>query len=283
MDIRDPAIPWGTPRRDSFTPTVDRLLAGSFDEGPGYATYRRHGTTDWLLIHTTAGEGRFGTPRGDLRLQPGQTVLVRPGTVHDYGVEPELQRWQLRFAHFHPRRDWDPLLAWPEAAPGIGWLAADPRTEPRIREGLDHVISLTRSLLTRRDFFAMNALEAVLLWADELLGAPFLLDERLQRVVDVVEQDLDADLSVSRLASVAAMSVSRFSHLFAERVGVSPQRFVEGRRLETAAQLLDLTSRSVAQVATAVGFSDALYFSTRFRRHYGASPTQYRRRSRDAT
>lgn len=232
-------------------------------------------------MHTTAGEGRFGTPRGDLRLRPGQTVVVRPGTVHDYGVEPELQRWQLRFVHFHPRRDWEPLLAWPEVTPGIGWLDADPRTEPRIRDGLDRVISLTRSLLTRRDFFAMNALEAVLLWADEQVGAPNLLDDRLQRAVDLIEQELDGDLSVSRLASIAAMSVSRFSHLFADRVGVPPQRFVERRRLETAAQLLDLTSRSVTQVAAAVGFADALYFSTRFRKQYGSSPTRYRQRTHD--
>lgn len=279
MDIRDPAIPPGTPRQESFTPKVDRLVAGVFDEGPGYTTYRRNGTTDWLLIHTTGGEGRFGTPRGDLRLLPGQTVLIRPGTTHDYGVEPVLQRWQLQFVHFHPRRDWEPLLAWPEAAPGIGWLDADARTGPRIRAGLDRVVSLSRSLLTRRDFFAMNALEAVLLWADEHIGSPFRLDERLQRAVDLIDKELDGDLSVPRLADVATMSVSHFSHLFTERVGMSPQKYVESRRLELAAQLLDFTGRTVAQVAAAVGYSDPLYFSTRFRKRYSLSPAAYRRRA----
>ena len=114
MNLRDPARP------DSFSPVVRRLLTGEFDEGPGYETYRRRGTTDWLLIHTLAGCGRFGSNGlADVRAGSGTITLIRQGTLHDYGVEQELQHWHFLFAHFHPKPDWLPLLDWPEVAPGI--------------------------------------------------------------------------------------------------------------------------------------------------------------------
>src|SRR4051794_7039100 len=61
--------------QESFTPTVARLVAGEFDVGAGYATYRSRGTTDWLLMHTLDGEGRLGTDGPDVRALPGSTTL----------------------------------------------------------------------------------------------------------------------------------------------------------------------------------------------------------------
>src|SRR4051812_26279978 len=91
VNLRDPATP------DSFTPTVRRLMAGEFDEGPAYATYRRRGTTDWLLIHTLDGQGSFGS---GIHAGPGITTLIRPGTLQDYSTAGD--RWHFLFAHFHP-------------------------------------------------------------------------------------------------------------------------------------------------------------------------------------
>jgi AraC family transcriptional regulator of arabinose operon len=85
-------------------------------------------------------------------------------------------------------------------------------------------------------------------------------------------------LDVGVLARTANLSVSRFAHLFREQLGVTPQRFVERRRLDAAARLLELTTRPIAAIATEVGFTNPLYFSTRFRHHTGLPPTTYRTR-----
>jgi AraC-like DNA-binding protein len=86
-----------------------------------------------------------------------------------------------------------------------------------------------------------------------------------------------AQLDVPGLARAVNLSVSRFAHLFREQLGVSPQQFVERRRLDAACRLLELTRRSIASIAAEVGYPDPLYFSTRFRRHTGTSPSDYRR------
>ncbi|HEY0619540.1 MAG TPA: helix-turn-helix domain-containing protein [Kribbella sp.] len=272
MNLRDPAT------QESFTPTVRRLLAGEFAEGPGYATYRSRGTTDWLLVHTLGGRGRFGTARADVIASPGTTTLIQPGTLHDYGVEPQLQDWHFLFAHFHPRSDWLPLLDWPAVAPGILQLRPSEQTAERITESLAECVRFQRSVLPQGELLSLNALEAALLWCDTQNPSAAQIDDRLLRAIELVDRDLTADLEVSRLARASNLSTSRFAHLFRTQLGVTPQQFVERRRLDAACRLLELTTRPVAAVAAQVGFTNPLYFSTRFRRHTGHTPTQYRRR-----
>lgn len=256
---------------------------GDFTEGAGYATYRSHGTTDWLLVHTVDGLGRFGTgddrPAGDVAATPGTTTLLRPGVLHDYGVEPTLQHWHFLFAHFHPQPDWLVLLDWPEAAPGIMQLRPGPQIAERIAAGLREAIRLSDGVLRHSELLSINAFEAALLWCDSQNSSEGQIDERLLRAIEYADRDLAADLDIVVLARAGNLSVSRFAHLFRTQIGVSPQRFVERRRLDMAARLLDLTSRPVSSVAAEVGFSNPLYFSTRFRRQTGLSPTAYRSRN----
>ncbi|MFC5263308.1 helix-turn-helix domain-containing protein [Kribbella qitaiheensis] len=275
MNLRDPATP------DSFTPTVRRLLAGEFDEGPGYATYRRRGTTDWLLFHTLDGEGRIGTPGEDVIARPGTTILIQPGTRQDYGTalgRSSDGRWHFLFAHFHPRPDWLPLLDWPLVAPGILRLFPSPTVADRIARALSDAVRHQDSVLPQGEPLAFNALEAALLWCDTQNPKAARLDDRLLRAIEFVDRNLRGDLTVAALARASNLSISRFAHLFRTQLGVTPQQFVERRRLDAARRLLELTTRPIASVAAETGFPNPLYFSTRFRRHTGLSPTEYRRR-----
>jgi len=45
--------------------------------------------------------------------------------------------------------------------------------------------------------------------------------------------------------------------------------------MERAAQLLEAGVATVAEVAQAVGFSDASYFATAFRKHFGHAPSEH--------
>jgi AraC family transcriptional regulator of arabinose operon len=249
------------------------LLAGEFDEGPSYATYRSRGTTDWLLLHTLDGVGSLG---GGIHAGAGVTTLIKPGTLQDYGTAGD--RWHFLFAHFHPRPDWLPLLDWPSVAPGILQLRPSPSAADRITHALSEAVRHQDSVLPQGELLSLNALEAALLWCDTQNPKAVRIDDRLLRTIEYVDRNLRADLSVAALARTSNLSVSRFAHLFRGQLGVTPQQFVERRRLDTAARLLELTARPVASIATEVGFTNPLYFSTRFRAHTGHSPTQYRQR-----
>jgi AraC family transcriptional regulator, arabinose operon regulatory protein len=271
------------PRQQTPRVRVDQVVAGHFRETAGYFAYRTHGTDDWLLVLTRSGRGRFGFAGGEITTLPGEIVLVRPGTLHDYGVETEMQRWEFLWAHFHPRADWIELLDWPEEAPGLMRLRIDDTGARRHLEELaDTVYRLTLSPHRRRLALAMNALEALLLWCDtrnpRSQSSP--IDGRIRAAMDHICRCFADPLSLEQIAAVCGLSVSRMSHLFAEQVGVTPQKFVEQQRLSRAAQLLRFTQRSIKEISRDVGYDDPFYFTQRFRRHSGKSPRAYRQAGR---
>lgn len=274
----------GAQRVESWTPVVARVLGGHLDEGPTYGTFRRQGTTDWLLIHTVSGSGQLVGPEGDVvRTAVGDAVLLRPGTQHDYGTAPGSPTWEIVFSHFHPRPEWLPLLEWPQPVPGIGRITADGEVHRRIVSALHRSARAGRGALARAELFAVNALEEALLWCDTQNRFGVRIDERLLRVIDHVDAHLAEPLDVARLAGVVHLSASRLTRLFREHLGTSPQRYVERQRMIRAMQLLDLTSRPVAVIALEVGWADPLYFSQRFAQFAGQSPTAYRRRAPNRT
>lgn len=257
-----------------------RLLTGHFHEGPGYRAVRRRGVGDWLLVHTTGGRGRFGFAGGELIVEPGDWVLLRPGTPHDYGVEPELERWELVWAHFQPRPDWLDWLAWPAIADGLMHLRIEGEAGGPLAQQFAGVHALLDSGFSRREALAFNALEAVLLGCDghnRRAAAPG--DERIRRALDFIDGRLTEKLLVDDVAAAVGLSPSRLAHVFRRETGDTVQGHIEARRMQLAADLLRRTSFPIKQVAASAGFESQFYFSQRFRRWMGVSPLQFRQQT----
>lgn len=265
-------------RAEAKHPRVNRMIGGVFREGAGYATWRTAGTDDFLLIHTISGAGRFGSGDEELAVTAGDAVLVSPGVRHDYATARGAEFWELAFAHFHPRVEWMPLLDWPAAPGGIGLIRTEGDVDRRVIAALRRSARVRFGSTVREELFGVNSLEEALLWLDTQNPRRTRTDERVLRVIEHVGAHLAETLDVARLAEVAHLSPSRLTHLFQEHVGISPRTYIERERMLVAGQLLDLTNRSVASIAREVGWDDPLYFSQRFRRFAGVSPSAYRER-----
>ena len=85
---------------------------------------------------------------------------------------------------------------------------------------------------------------------------------------------------MERLASRAAMSVRNFSRTFAREVGVTPARFVERARVDSARRMLEESPASVDEIAARCGFGTAETMRRTFLRSLHVTPTDYRRRFR---
>lgn len=266
-------------RPDSYIPQINRVKAGIDDKGPGYATWRSSGTTDWLLLHPISGRGRLGTSLGYISARPGDTFLIRPGTFHDYSTDGAVGHWCFHWAHFHPRADWRALMDWPQVAEGVFRVHSSGEIDRQICSLLTQAGEFTVQAQhghPRSELFAQNLLEAVLLRCDSLNHQKTVFDDRILRALDAVARRTSAPLTVAELARISNMSVSRFAHLFREQVGVAPGEYIESVRIAQAAQLLLTTTRPISEIALETGFTNPLYFSTRFRQYKGRSPRQYR-------
>jgi len=265
---------------------VTNLITGHFRKNKGYANWRPHGTQDWLLIYTVAGRGRFGysAPAGseEFIARPGDVVILRPNTLHDYGVEKSLQHWNLLWAHFQPRPHWIDWLNWPPVsphAPGIMCLGLPhQRQRDHVRRTLAQMHQHANSSGPRRLDLALHVLEEILLTLDSLnpLQAQSHLDPRIRSTMDFLCAHIDQKITLHHLAERVNLSESRLAHLFRKHVGLTPQRFLELQRLDRAKQLLALTPTSIKEIAYQVGFQNPFYFTLRFKRYTSKSPKAYR-------
>ena len=253
------------------------LSADEFRRGITYDNWRPHGTSDWLLILTVAGAGRVESGDAHVLATPGTAILYQPGTPQRYYTDPEARSWHLLWSHFHPRPDWGVWLNWPETTRGLRSVRLGEPVLGHARKAMVDTIRLGRHQLPGSMDLAANALERALLWMNTAndQGA---IDERIRRAVDLLAEKLHEPLSLSILARECGLSVSRLAHLFSEQIGMPPQQYLEELRLQRAAQFLRATSLRISEIATETGYAGAFYFSARFRRKFGMSPSEYRRK-----
>jgi AraC family transcriptional regulator len=103
---------------------------------------------------------------------------------------------------------------------------------------------------------------------------------RLDRVKELVEAHLIQDLTLEALAREAGYSRAHFLRMFRESTGITPHQYVIQRLIARAELLLLQDHLSVAEIATAVGFSSQAHLTLAFRRLNGRTPAEFRRSSR---
>jgi AraC-like DNA-binding protein len=164
--------------------------------------------------------------------------------------------------------------AGPRTRPALDLLAAEvARDEP----GQDAVV---RRLL---DLVLVVALRA---WcASEAPPAWFraLDDAGVGEALRLLHAEPAHRWTVAALAARAGLSRAAFAARFARLVGEPPLAYLTGWRMALAADLLRDTEDTVAAVARAVGYEDPFAFSVAFKRHRGASPSDWRRGRDDVT
>ncbi|MEM7037844.1 MAG: response regulator, partial [Bacteroidota bacterium] len=99
----------------------------------------------------------------------------------------------------------------------------------------------------------------------------------LKKLEDYVAQHLESDLlSVAQIAAEFAVSSSTLQRKIKHLVGLSPIKYIQEHRLNTARELLETRRyNTVAQVAYKVGFKNPKAFTRSFRQRFGTPPSQF--------
>jgi len=122
------------------------------------------------------------------------------------------------------------------------------------------------------------------LWADMAQGYCQLvrkhttnkLSPLVQKVVARIDFDLTADLSLRAAARTLNVNASYLSTLFRQETGETLTNYVNRKRMEHAAHLLQTTRLPVSAVAQSCGISDDNYFTKLFKKFSGTTPVQFR-------
>ena len=124
----------------------------------------------------------------------------------------------------------------------------------------------------------VNELIAALLEGDEEAGLnPMLRNPRYRELLDYVNENLSAELTVEELASFMKMGREIFSRKFRADFGLAPKEFLTRMLLRRASDLLLAPNIRVKEVAARLKFRNEFYFSRFFRKHTNIPPGEYRR------
>jgi two-component system response regulator YesN len=106
------------------------------------------------------------------------------------------------------------------------------------------------------------------------------VDRRIARIKEYIRaHHADPELLVEGVAAGVGLSESYLCTLFKQACGVTVKDHLTQVRIDRAKQLLRDTTDKLQAVALEVGFCDANYFSTVFKREVGITPREYRERS----
>lgn len=91
-----------------------------------------------------------------------------------------------------------------------------------------------------------------------------------------ISRNLDQGLTLKILAQFLGYSEKYCSDLFRSTMGEPFSQYLKRRQTDAAAALLTTTDKSLAEIASAIGFSDQFAFSHFFKRMTGRSPRDFR-------
>lgn len=105
--------------------------------------------------------------------------------------------------------------------------------------------------------------------------------EAVKRAITLMEAQYTEHLMLADLAGACGLSRSEFCRTFHKYTGRTPFSYLQHLRVRRSLPLLVDLDLSVTEVAARSGFSGASYYAEIFRRYFGMSPLEYRKKHRD--
>ena len=99
---------------------------------------------------------------------------------------------------------------------------------------------------------------------------------RVEKVVDYINNNLDKTLTVADLASISCWSRWQLQRVFQEQTNQNIAQYVRQQKLSRAAEHLLAHNTKIADIALEFGFNSEVSFSRAFKQLFGLSPRQYK-------
>lgn len=106
-------------------------------------------------------------------------------------------------------------------------------------------------------------------------------EELVEKSIKFMKTNLMAEkpISLSVLCDEVGTNPTTLIDCFRQEIKMSPMKFFQQMRLERAAQLLSEGNLSISMVSESCLYENQGNFSTSFRKRYGLSPSEYRKRT----
>ena len=268
-----------------------RILEGAdfgADAARGPRAPHRHAYHE--LFWTRSGEGHHLIDGEPADVRPGTVTVIGRGQVHVLARAHDVHGAVIRFGD-------ELLLGDPTGRANPAWLIGTRTAHtvdvpagdvPRLEHTIEALAEeLRRPPDPRSADVQRHLLCTVLLWVDrwyedsriEYRDSDDVALELYRRFVELLERDFARHHDAVHYADELRVPQAALSKALAQATGHTTKELITDRRMLEAARLLRFTALTVGEIAYRAGYSDQLYFSRAFRRHYGTAPSAYRHQS----
>ena len=143
-----------------------------------------------------------------------------------------------------------------------------------VNEGMDRS---AERFMKRLEVFLSLALESIIDAQPELVGAG---SENYARVLSVMVENINENLSASQIASLSGISVPTLEKTVYKYMHCGAVAYYNALRMERAHSLIR-HGASIKETATHLGFSNQNYFSACFKKRYGYPPSRLKRNNKE--
>ncbi|MBR3348600.1 MAG: helix-turn-helix domain-containing protein [Solobacterium sp.] len=228
----------------------------------------------YLLFYTIEGCGIIEQDGNIIHLRENEALLMNCRSAQSYYTDPSVGRWSHYWAHID----------------GNGVEALESLMIP------DHKITAfeTKSSYLQEQFnILLKDLEntsATTILSESLMIHSILNDlimrnsisysrnqALIMKTADYLSAHYNEPFDLPALLKMAHMSKSYYMRLFRQYIGTTPYNYALNLRITKARDLLEVSDKTVHEIAMETGFSDDASFSTRFTGIVKTSPLRYRK------
>lgn len=156
---------------------------------------------------------------------------------------------------------------------------------------LDELFSLLKEMLKRKNLTLAEELKLQGLFYEffSLIVEENSIEEKdeknelnpyVDKIITYIKNNYWDDINVNNIIEYVGLNRSYLSTLFKKNMGITIQEYLTVFRLSRANELLDITNESIENVANSCGYKDPLVFTKAYKKKYGVTPTQHRKKDR---
>lgn len=255
------------------------VIAGMVERGAGYECRRLRGAGAWLVFYTLTGEGKIRSGGSYRTCRAGQLTFVRPGVPHHYFTSGA-EVWRFYWVYFKQRASWSGLLELEGHRDVVTVDVPGAKANARLERAFRQIVADCEGAAagTVEQELALCGVEQILYLTRNVAGFDDGndLDPRIAEVNELMRTRFAEPLSLGSLARLVHLSPTRLAHLYKDNTGDTVLEALHRIRLNHAAQLLHLTTLTIAEIAERSGFPSVNFFVRKFRQRYGDSPSRFR-------
>lgn len=226
---------------------------------------------DYELIYMLGG-GLDITLNGEkLTIEKGDVIFINPGSKLIMETPREMNEWtRYYWVHFYGSRAYESL----EACSLETCKKYTVKDNNELFDYYEKMFSEFRCRTSSFDYATSLYMRCIILEVSRSLG------ERageLFNSIRYIHAHIKDEISVTTLASMEYLGVSRYREKFKKITGTSPLEYITELRIAKACDLLGRGGMSITEIAESVGYNDRHYFQRAFKKATGTTPAAYKK------